>query len=398
MQFAALHGAQGFGAAVQHRHQGNRVHLAAVPIRTGQFQTGGSQVHQFSQGITVPPLGHTRQVDQQGDAQAAFVHAALFQQAVVAQQLAVVGAEDDDRIILVAGGFQPVQQFADPPVDDPHAAGVATFDLLQISLGHAAGLLGRAPADPGGLAFHIIGDGIRPQGIAHSVIILLRGIPGVVRPGKADGQVPRSTCVIVFVQPFQGFFTNEGIQEHLIWQHAGLGVIAGLLAHIAAVIFFQGAHQFRVFIHQVFLIGTHGIDAAVRVGTVPGAVHFALGFHRVGKAVMVHAGQIALYAAICIALMQVSLAHNANAVAAVPQGLIESRLLRRQHRIMDGHAAAAWVPPRCQGCPAWGAERAGAGCTGKQHAFVHQAAQVRGLDAIPHPLQRCCADLVGHQK
>ena len=114
VQFAALYGAQRF---IPPRSSGVSVRASIwlwSHVRPARSRQVGGQIHQFSQRVAVAAGLHIGGVDDQRNAQAAFVHGGFFQQAVVPQQFAMVGAEDDNGIFHMAGCFKPVQQTARP--------------------------------------------------------------------------------------------------------------------------------------------------------------------------------------------------------------------------------------------------------------------------------------------
>ncbi len=84
-------------------------------------------------GASIRPGRDARAGDHQRHARGAFEEAHLEPQAALAEHVAVVGAEQDDRVVEHAGAFEHVDEFADLVVE--------IGDVGEIAAPRAADLL-----------------------------------------------------------------------------------------------------------------------------------------------------------------------------------------------------------------------------------------------------------------
>ena len=118
-------------AAAQERQQRAAVQVGG-PGRAGRFEQRGRDVD-----VERHPLGpavageHVRAMRQHGHADRRLVHAALVDQAVVAQQEAVVAHVDHQRVVEQALFLQAVEHAPDALVERVHRAGVLAVERIE---------------------------------------------------------------------------------------------------------------------------------------------------------------------------------------------------------------------------------------------------------------------------
>ena len=110
--------------------------------RGRRARDGGAEVEALVEVVDDAAAGElTRRPDDGGDADDGVVHAPLLAQGVVAETVAVVGSEDDDGVVEVAGFAEGIENLADLLVDHGDV-GEVEGALAVALLGGGAGVEG----------------------------------------------------------------------------------------------------------------------------------------------------------------------------------------------------------------------------------------------------------------
>ena len=134
-------GSVGLGAGLQERSQADAVDERLERLDAGEFEDGRVDIDRHRRGVLdQASLGRAGGVDDEGDADAAFVGRALADaegrvvggHVITHDQAAVIGGEDDDRILIELKTLQRSADRAERVIDALDERGVGGVLLLEV--------------------------------------------------------------------------------------------------------------------------------------------------------------------------------------------------------------------------------------------------------------------------
>ena len=199
--------AVGVDLAVEDRLQRAGVNVL-LRRELGKIAYRGIEVDEFAQRVTDAAPGDIRPGDDQRDAQAGLVRGALGVHPVIAEQLAVVGGEDDIGVVELAAFFERVEDLADLIVDEFDGSAVLAAGLIDLVGSKVCG----AFFDPFGFASEGAADGWGHRRVAVAVAVFGGRVKGIVRANEADEVVP-GEVVGHMGDPLGGATTDIGVRK-----------------------------------------------------------------------------------------------------------------------------------------------------------------------------------------
>ena len=109
-----------------------RASTSGQRFEPGGGEEGGAEVDEFDEVVPRLSAGYIRACDDEGDVDRGLVRGGLPPSTVVAEHLAVVGAEDHEGAIGLPAGVDAVEDAADPGVEVATQRGISAADGLMV--------------------------------------------------------------------------------------------------------------------------------------------------------------------------------------------------------------------------------------------------------------------------
>ena len=301
---------------------------------------------------------------------------------MVAEHLAVVGAEHDQGVVgeseLVEGG----EDGADLVVDHGQGGGVLAPGGDDLFFGVAVLLL----ADPSRAAVGRVEHRWRYRRVAEPVGVLGWWVEGVVGSDEADVEVP-GVVVGDLAEPLTGPPTDVGVLERVSWQYGVVeepGEGERRVLGLAEVTFDDVDHPLVAVggegFEQALFVEPPAVGAAGSAVLSSAGVHLAFDLHAVGEAPLVSVGSVALGSVLLVRFVQVELAHHTHPVPRVAEPLVVGGDPVGQRIAVAEGAEVHWRDAGGEPDPGWGTQRAVGDVMGEAHAAGGHGVEVWRLD------------------